>query len=325
MKSVTKNELLQLTICKQLYLNKQLSSPELSEKIGKSLPSTIKLLGELIAAEKVQEMGFGHSTGGRRPMLYALVPDGSLILSVAMNHLITRIALVNLRNELVLPVEKISLPLYQNNCSLQQLSDSLDRYLQREPALRSRIIGIGIGMPGFVDVKKGINYSFLPSKAGSLNNYLEKRLGVPVYIDNDSSLIALAELRFGTAKASKNAMVINISWGIGLGMIINGELFRGHNGFAGEFSHLPLFSSDKMCGCGKTGCLETEASLTVIAEQVRAGLQEGKVSAVRLLSADNDADICEKVFDAALNGDRFCINILSEVGYKIGKGLAILI
>jgi predicted NBD/HSP70 family sugar kinase len=70
-------------------------------------------------------------------------------------------------------------------------------------------------------------------------------------------------------KNSRNAMVVNIGWGIGLGMILNGQLFRGHNGFAGEFSHIPLFTNGKLCGCGKSGCLETETSMLVLVDKAR--------------------------------------------------------
>lgn len=322
---MTKNDLLKRQICKQLYFAQQLSSTDLSEKIGKSLPITIKLLNELIREGQVKELGYGASTGGRRPMLYALEADRSYILAVAMDQLYTRIALMNMNNDFVWPAEQYTLPLQHNDQALQQLGDYLEKYLEKDPAAAARILGIGIGMPGFVDVKKGVNYSFLKTETGSINASLEKRLGVPVFIDNDSSLIALAELRFGMAQNIKDGMVINISWGIGLGMIVNGELFRGHNGFAGEFSHIPLFSNNKMCACGKTGCLETEASLLVISDQVKQGLSEGKVSSIKITQTDTNEDICEKVFKAAARGDRFCIGILSEIGYKIGKGISILI
>jgi predicted NBD/HSP70 family sugar kinase len=136
-----------------------------------------------------------------------------------------------------------------------------DEVIRKSGVDKKKIIGAGIGMPGFIDSKKGINYTFLEAGEQTISQYLSRQLELPVYIDNDSSLIALAEFRFGLARRQKNAMVLNIGWGIGLGMILNGELFRGQNGFAGEFSHMPLFNNNKLCSCGKTGCLETEASL----------------------------------------------------------------
>jgi len=144
-------------------------------------------------------------------------------------------------------------------------------------------------------------------------------------MDNDSSLTALAELRFGCIKHKKDAMVVNIGWGIGLGMIINGKMFRGHNGFAGEFSHIPLFTNDKLCSCGKSGCLETETSLLITVEKARKGLQSGRVSMLQQLPMDELEQASDSILVATSAGDQFAVELLSDAGYKIGKGIAILI
>src|SRR5690606_2884026 len=119
------------------------------------------------------------------------------------------------------------------------------------------------GTPGFVNHKEGINYSYLGLGETNLRGYLQEHIGLPVWVDNDSSLIALAELRFGIGRSKQNVMVVNLGWGIGLGMILNGTIFRGHNGYAGEFSHIPITENGELCTCGKRGCLETEASLLI--------------------------------------------------------------
>ena len=148
---------------------------------------------------------------------------------------------------------------------------------------------------------------------------------MPVYIDNDSSLIALAEFYFGGAKNEKNAMVINIGWGIGLGMILNGELFRGHDGFAGEFSHIPLFLNGKLCWCGKVGCLETETSLLIMIESAKEGINSGRLSKLKSLPF-NDLELAyEGIAKAVQEGDQFAAELFSKAGYNIGKGIAILI
>jgi predicted NBD/HSP70 family sugar kinase len=120
-------------------------------------------------------------------------------------------------------------------------------------------------------------------------------------------------------------MVINIGWGIGLGLIINQELYRGENGFAGEFSHLPLFNNEKLCGCGKKGCLETEASLLVVWERALAGLKAGRSSVLRELDPEHCETFIEGLLVAAAKGDQFTIELLSEAGYNIGRGVAVLI
>jgi len=121
-------------------------------------------------------------------------------------------------------------------------------------------------------------------------------------------------------------MVINIGWGVGLGMILDGKLFRGHNGFAGEFSHIPVFKDNqKICSCGKTGCLETETSLLVIIEKAIAGLKKGKMSVLKDLSFENADESIKAIIGAASRGDTFAVELFSEAGYNLGLGIAILI
>ena len=245
-------------------------------------------------------------------------------LAIAMDQLITTIALVDLESFTVLEASKLNLKLKDNDQSLDQLISYLLDFIQGLTIDAEKIIGIGIGMPGFIDVNKGINYSYLDTSGGSLTRRLEEEIGIPVYIDNDSSVIALAEFRLGGAKTRENAMVINVSWGIGLGMIVNGELFRGYNGFSGEFSHIPIFNNNKLCDCGKNGCLETEASLRVVVEKARSGIQEGRVTNMKQLP-DEIEEACQEVLKAATRGDQFAVELVSEAALQIGKGIAILI
>lgn len=313
-------------IKKELYFAENLSSSDLSSLTDKSLPLTIRVLNELLDEGEVVDTGYATSTGGRRPQTYALRPDLMYVVSVAMDQFITRIATINMKNEFVGEEEKIELPLTNNPNALEQLTRHIAQHIKKSRIPKNKIAGIGIGMPGFVDVNKGINHSFLRPKPGqTIISYIQSVIDLPVLIDNDSSLIALAELRLGAARMKKNVMVINIGWGVGLGMIVNGDLFRGENGFAGEFSHIPLFTNNKLCSCGKCGCLETETSLLVIAEKAIQGLKEGKVSVLKNLSLKHVEDAYKAIMDAASKGDKFAVELLSEAGYNIGRGVAILI
>ncbi len=321
---MSKQESYKRNIIKHLYFSGQLSCAELSQLTDKSLPLTTKILNELIEEGSVKELGFALSTGGRRPQMYSLKSDLMYVVAVAMDQLITRIAIVDMRNNLIGQVEKFELKLPNNENAAEQLQKNISQFIIQSGIPKSKIAGIGIGMPGFVDVIKGVNHSFLKT-SGSLVTYIESQIGLPVLIDNDSSLIALAELRLGEAKNRQNVMVININWGVGLGMILKGELFRGYNGFAGEFSHIPLFTNNKMCSCGKSGCLETETSLLVVAEKAIEGLKKGKVSRLKNLDIENIEATAEAIMDAADKGDKFAVELFSEAGYNIGRGVAILI
>ena len=312
-------------IIKQLYFGKALSCADISYKIKKSLPLTTKMLVELIDDDYVVETGYAASTGGRRPQMYALKEDVMYVVSIAMDQFVTRIALMDMQNRYTVPVERFELALMNNPSSISTLTTKINDFIAGSGIDETKIIGIGIGMPGFIDVRKGINYTYLNAGRQSINDYISSQTKLPVFIDNDSRLIALAELSFGALTTTPNAMVINIGWGVGLGLVLKGELFRGENGFAGEFSHIPLFTNNKLCGCGKMGCLETEASLLAVIEKAMEGIRAGKLSLIKKLPPNHHEQACEIVIDAAQRGDKFAVELLSDAGYNIGRGVAVLI
>ena len=310
---------------KQLYFEKMLSCADLSQLTNKSLPFTTKYLNELIADGSVMETGFANSTGGRRPQTYSLKADLHYIVSVSMDQHITNMSILDMHNNPVTKTEKIELPLQNNLMALSELRNKLAHFINQSGIAEEKIIGIGISMPGFVDVKKGINHSFLNSGDESIVGFLQEEIDIPVWIDNDSSLIGLAEMRLGTARNHNNVMVININWGVGLGMILTGKLFRGNNGFAGEFSHIPVFKNNKICSCGKMGCLETETSLLAIIEKAKEGLKNGRMSVLSSLTFNDVEESCNAIIEAASKGDTFAVELFSEAGYNLGLGISILI
>jgi predicted NBD/HSP70 family sugar kinase len=318
------NTSLKFQILKHIYFQQSVSCAELSELTGKSIPVVTKTVTELLESGHIVDNGFAASTGGRRPLVYTLSEKKLFIVSVAMDQLYTRITIFDGHNKKVLPAETIKLELMNNPESVTELIRIINDAIERSGVDRAMVIGVGIGMPGFVNSKLGVNHSYLKlPKGGSLREYLENALKLPVQIDNDSSIIALAELKFGLARGRKDVMVINIGWGTGLGMIVNGELFRGHRGYAGEFSHIPLTDNDTICDCGKRGCLETEATLRVVAAKAIALIREGKINNLQV--KDSPEEMCEEVMEAAKRGDQYAVELFSDMSYKIGKGIAILI
>jgi len=322
---IVKSAELKNIIIKRLYFDKALSCAELSEILDKSIPSVSKAVNELIEEGFVVEQGYAPSSGGRRPLMYALLPSAMYIVTVAMDQLSTRIQMVDLLNNPVADIALNELKLFANPHALSTLIDYINDYISATGIAKDKIAGIGIGMPGFIDAAEGINYTYLDSAGQSLTQLISAQTGIPAYIENDSSLIALAEQKFGIAKNHKDVMVINLGWGIGLGMIINGEIYRGHNGFAGEFSHIPLSEDGALCTCGKRGCLEAEASMLVVAEKAVKGIKKGHISSLKHTDKDQSKLVGNAIMEAANNGDQFAIELLSDAGYKIGKALAILI
>ncbi|MGE8377636.1 MAG: ROK family protein, partial [Sphingobacterium sp.] len=157
-----------------------------------------------------------------------------------------------------------------------------------------------------------------------LKNSIESKLNIPTIIDNDSHCVAWAEKEFGGGVDSTHTLVINLNWGVGLGIIINGEIFTGATGFAGEFSHIPLSNTNSLCSCGKRGCLEVEASLKSAIEQTEMAIQQGEYSIystlIKTMSNKNNA-----LIEAAKIGDQLVIYNIGKIGFMIGKGISTLL
>ncbi|SDI58575.1 ROK family protein [Mucilaginibacter sp. P25] len=310
-----------IDLIKGLYYSKTASLNDLSIYTGRSIPYVTKGIADLMKLDIVKEVGIRASSGGRKPATYSLIADTGFIISVAMNQFLTRIVIVNMNNEFVGEVQEFELKLGDNKDAIHSLIACIKAVVVNSGLAQDKFLAIGITMPGFIDAFLGNNLSFLKVPDETLVTYIAKHAGLPVFIENDSTAIALAEQKFGLPIARNNSMIINLGWGVGLGMIINKEIFKGHSGFAGEFSHLPLHKNGKLCSCGKQGCLETEASLLAIEAKAAEGLKQGQVSSLLkydTVSADN-------IIDEALKGDAFAIKIIAEAAYFIGQGLAILL
>lgn len=312
-------------VLKEIYFNDSLSCADISKRIGKSNPTIASAINELLNENIIHESGYAPSSGGRRPVTYTVNAAAFYSVAVAMDQLITKMAILNFKNELVGEVHEFELILKDNDLAHESLKNYIDSVIKGSGIDKNKIFGVGIGMPGFVDTKKGINYSYLLPVNETLTSYLHRNLSLPVFIENDSTLIALYEQRFGTAVNDKNVMVVNLGWGIGLGMIIQNQIYRGFNGFAGELSHIPFFNNKKMCDCGKYGCLETEASLKILIEKILQKINSGIPSQLSGITLKNEGENLQKIADAAFNGDRMVLETISEIGYDIGRACAILI
>ncbi|HBX19023.1 MAG TPA: ROK family transcriptional regulator, partial [Porphyromonadaceae bacterium] len=158
-----------------------------------------------------------------------------------------------------------------------------------------------------------------------ITEILSKRLQYKVGIDNDTRAMAYGEYMKGAIEGEKNVIFVNISWGLGIGIIIDGKLYYGKSGFSGEFGHFPAFDNEIICHCGKKGCLETEASGLAIHRMVLERIARGE-STILTEHVKNVQDITLTDIIRATNmEDTMCIEILEEVGYKLGKYIAGLI
>ena len=188
-----------------------------------------------------------------------------------------------------------------------------------------KIQGVGIGAPNgnfyTGEIAFAPNLPWAKNGAVPLKKYMEGRLGVPVTLTNDANAAAMGEMKYGAALGMKNFIMITLGTGVGSGIIINGELVYGHDGFAGELGHTNVTRHNgRLCGCGKQGCLEAYASAIGVARTAREWLASGKYEGSLL---EDIEDITSKdVYEAAVKGDQLAIDVFNFTGALLGRQFA---
>lgn len=323
----SKNYLNKLKLIKNLYVKGSNTAGEICNEVGISLPTVNSLLGDLINSGQIIKDGRAESQGGRKPDLYKLTKDSFYIISVDINKFRVRIAIYNSSNQQVSPPEILKLTLNNEKETFDKICDFVSEYQSKSDIPIEKIIAVGISMPGLIDSITGVNHTYLKFGQKSLVEKFENRLGLKVFLENDARAMTLAEFKFGQNDQYKNVLGIFIGWGIGLGVIIDGKIYQGASGFAGEFSHSPIFESREVtCTCGKKGCLESVASGTAIVRMAKEAIEYDYDSILARMARENNGEIEPYlVVDAALAGDQRAITILSEAGLDLGRGISILI
>jgi len=324
--SESKKQFNKNTLIKYMYRQGSLSIPEMSRLTQSSTPTVSILINELKDEGLIQESGIGMSSGGRRPNLYSLVANSRYVLSVIMGRYTTRMGLYNFANESVTEVIEFSLLLNNDIKSIDILVNYAEELILSSGIDRRKIIGVGIAMPGLINSRKGVNHSFLNFNGENLRDLLQRRFNLNVYLENDASIMALGEHTFGLGKGIENVLCVYVGWGVGMGIILNGRLYHGRSGFAGEFGHVQVVEDGELCYCGKCGCLTTVASASALAKLAQQGIKEGKITNLKFMVNDQLEKLeAGLVVKAAQQGDQYAIVILEQVGYKLGQSLATLI
>jgi len=320
-----KNNAQKRKIIKHLFLYGAMTNTDLGKYVKLSTPKIISLLNELKNEGLIEELGQGNSSGGRRPNLYGNKEDAFYIVGISINIYKTSVSIFNAKNQRITDDHILPLTISHGTSIIDPIVEFTENIIQEKQLPREKILGIGIEMPGMVDSETGINKTYMVSDL-PVAEVFSSKFGLEVLIENDAKTRAFAELRFGLAHRKKNVLAIHLDWGIGLGIIVNGKLYKGRDGFAGEFGHLPMVDNGILCKCGKQGCLETIASGTAIARMAKEGMKAGRSSFLSQL-IDDDIEKIEirEVVQAAVMGDQYSISILANVGHWLGKGFAYLI
>jgi len=308
-----------------LHTHGFISAPELSKLLRISLPTCLTLLNDLLSIGYVKNIGIGESSGGRKPNLYGLPEDNFYVISCDMARFTASVVILDCYNKFVTSVVQVATHIDDPEM-VDKLYQAAQRLMVENNISNEKVYGVGVDMPGLIDSKAGINFTIKNIKYQNVGRDLKKKFNKLIYIDNDARMHALGEFIFGAAKDSKDAIIIHWSWGLGLGIFVNGQLYSGNNGFAGEFSHIPIIENGDLCICGKRGCLETIASSNTVMKLVRQGFANNEISSLIYRFKDNPEKVTpEDVINFARQGDEFCISILNEVGKAMGKGLSYII
>jgi glucokinase-like ROK family protein len=298
---------------------------ELSKELDLSVPTVTKFIGELIEQGLICEYGKMQTSGGRYPSVYGLNPTSVYFVGVDMTRHHLNIALMDFKGDIV--QSQMGIPFIYENTSeaFDTLCNHIQNFLDQTGELKEKIYSINLNISGRVNPESGYSYSSFYFSEQPVTEILSKKLNFKVGIDNDTRAMAYGEYMKGVVEGEKQVIFINISCGLGIGIIIDGKLYYGKSGFSGEFGHFPAFDNEILCHCGKKGCLETETAGIAIHRMVLERIKNGESSILTEKVKDlNDLTLTD-IIDATNMEDPLCIEIIEEVGYKLGRYIAGLI
>ena len=320
-----KNKILKGLIFKFLDQTESASINEISKEINISVPKTTSLITELIEEGLISDYGKFESTGGRKANLYGLIGDAGFILGVDVKKYYINIGILNFKKQLINQKSKIAFKLDNTAESLNQLIQIIQNFIKEVGIKKDKILSLGINLSGRINHTKGYSYTFFHFQEEPLSEIIQEKIGIKTYLENDSRAMAFGEFCNGEVNTEKNVLFVNLDYGIGLGILIDGKVYYGKSGFSGEFGHIPFFNNEIICHCGKKGCLETEASGNALLRKFKEKIKLGSTSSVLKKNKKVEDITLTDLILAAQNEDVLIIELLAELGEDLGKGLAVLI
>lgn len=319
---VTGDQQLMKKMNKAIVLNtirqqQPLSRADISATIGLNKATVSSLVSELIDSRLVTEIGPGVSSGGRKPTLLLFNKNAGYAVGIDIRVSDLLAVLVDLEGNVI---EERTFPLadVSSNYVIEQLQLCIAELVSQAPLSPYGLIGIGIGVPGLVNERGDVvSAPNLGWENVSLASPLADHFNVSVHIDNEANAGATSEKLFGAGRDSNNLIYVSIGVGIGAGMMISDELYRGISNFSGEVGHMTIVENGPICRCGNEGCWETLASEKALLKQAAElwGNSGNETSSISL----------SFILDKAENGDEAARELFRSIGYHLGIGLSNLI
>ncbi len=310
-------------VLSELYFSAPISRLDISQRLGLSPATVGSAVSELMNQDIITSLGAQETQGGRPRILLDINANYGFFIGIEAGETYIHIELVNLK---LIRIAEIHRPVTSNDTQPNQIIDhiveGIETLLTQAHIPMEKVLGVGIGVPGIVDRQMGVS---ICAPNWDWNNVplldrLRTRLQAPIYIDNGAHTMALAEKMFGAGQGIDNLAVLLIGSGVGAGLVIGGELYRGASNSVGEWGHTCVELNGRACSCGSRGCLEAYIGAPGIIARLRS-----IDSAHPALNAKGQIAIIEAIKRTAQDGNGPALKVVDETAHYLGAGIANLV
>ena len=326
LKGIThKNNIIKRNIIAYMAVNGESTLSELTRELHISVPTMTKLVQELVDDHIVIDLGKVETPGGRRPNVFGLANTAIYFAGITVGRDHMTYVVTDLQNNVISEYTDDSFELVDRPQCLERICQNIENFVATCGIDREKILGVGVAMVGRVNPETGRSYKYFTSCEESLTDIISSRIGIRVMLENDTRARCYAEYTTGKSKNESNVIYLHMGRGVAIGIVIDGKLYYGKNGFAGEFGHIPFFDNEIICACGKKGCLETEVSGIAIEDKIVYLIRHGVNTRLREMYDRGESIHINDIIAAARNDDNLAIELIEEAGEKVGKAVAFLI
>ncbi len=320
-----KNSIIKRNIIAHMAVNGECTLSELTKELHISVPTITKLVQELVEENIVTDLGKVETPGGRRPNIFGLANSAIYFAGVYVGRDNMRFVVTDLQNNIIVEHTDPTFELQDRPQCFEKICAATEAFINGCGIDRDKILGMGLCIVGRVKPDTGRSYKYFTSLDSSLREILEERIGLHVLVENDTRARCYAEYTTGKSKNESNVLYLHMGRGVAIGIVMDGKLYYGKSGFAGEFGHIPFFDNEIICSCGKKGCLETEVSGIAIEDKMCREIEKGVNTILREQYAQRKSIHIDDIIAAAKNDDNLSIELIEEAGEKVGKAVAFLI
>ncbi|MEG0162554.1 MAG: ROK family transcriptional regulator [Mucinivorans sp.] len=315
--NIVKREILRILIKRG-----KLSITDIAKYVNLSVPTVTKFLGELIKSNILIDYGYENQSTSRRAMLYGLSSGVGYFVGVDITQQNIKFALMDFHGSII-AMGNEPFAIENTEESLNEACDKIRKFIADNE--KGAIVSVGVSIMGRVNSVAGYNYTYYYFDERPLSDIMSEKLGVSVYIENDSRAMTYGEYLCSESSSEDTMIFINLSWGLGVGMILGGKLYYGKSGFAGEYGHIPMIDNEILCHCGKRGCLETVVSGQAARRMIIERLEQGSASILSNAYRQNGDLTIKDIIQAVQNEDMLAIEVIEIVGEALGKAVSGLI